>query len=105
MSVATIALVVALAGPAATGLVLTRILADLRDVRKAWARTEMTGLDHGLRLTVTEKHVADLKRGARELSAVVGMIDRDVQDMTGAETVDHEARCLGCRACMRGDCD
>lgn len=105
MSVITIGLIATLACNAATALVLTRILADLRDVRKAWARTEMTGLDHGLRITVAEKHVSDLKRGVRELSTVVGMIDRDVQDMTGAESVDHEARCLGCRACMRGDCN
>lgn len=105
MSVTTIGLIAALWCNAATALVLTRILADLRDVRKAWARIEASDLDHGLRLTVAEKHVADLKRGARELSTVVGMIDRDVQDMTGAESVDHEARCLGCRACMRGDCN
>lgn len=109
MSVATIALVVALAGPAATGLVLTRILADLRDVRKAWARTEMTGLDHGLRITVAEKHVSDLKRGARELSTVVGMIDQDVQELSAGKYPgsddDHEARCLGCGACMKGDCN
>lgn len=108
MSVTTIALVAALACNAATALVLTRMLADLRDVRKAWARTEMTGLDHGLRITVAEKHVSDLKRGARELSTVVGMIDRDVQELNEGKhegsADDHEVRCLGCRACMRGDC-
>lgn len=101
----TICLIVALACNAATAFVLLQVQAQLRDLRKAWIRIEASDLDHGLRLTVAEKNVKDLRRGVRELSTVVGMIDRDVQDMTGAEPVDHEARCLGCRACMRGDCN
>lgn len=109
MSVITIGVIAALACNTATALVLTRILADLRDVRKAWARTEMTGLDHGLRITVAEKHVADLRRGARELSTVVGMIDQDVQELNEGKYPgsgdDHEARCAGCGLCMRGDCN
>lgn len=109
MSVTTIGIIAALACNAATGLVLARILADLRDVQKAWVRTEASGLDHGLRLTVLEKQVKDMRAGVRELSATVGMIDRDVQDMTNGQYDgsgdDHEARCLGCTACMRGDCN
>lgn len=109
MSVATIALVVALAGPAATALVLTRILADLRDVRKAWSKTELSALDYGLRLTVVEKRMREMQAGVRELSRAVGMIDQDVQELNqgkypGSDD-DHEARCLGCSACMRGDCN
>lgn len=109
MSVTTIGVIVALACNAATGLVLTRILVDLRDLRKAWVRVEASDLDHGLRLTVVEKHIKDMRTGTRELSRTVGMIDRDVRDLmsdacSGSDD-DHEARCLGCRACMRGDCN
>lgn len=109
MSVTTIGVIVALACNAATGLVLTRILVDLRDLRKAWVRVEASDLDHGLRLTVVEKQVREMRTGVRELSRTVGMIDQDVQDLNegkypGSDD-DHEARCLGCRACMRGDCN
>lgn len=109
MSVTTIGVIAALACNAATGLVLTRILVDLRDLRKAWVRVEASDLDHGLRLTVVEKQVREMRTGVRELSEVVGMIDQDVQDLNegkypGSDD-DHEARCLGCRACMRGDCN
>lgn len=94
---------------AATALVLLQVQAQLRDLRKAWIRIEASDLDHGLRLTVAEKNVKDLRRGVRELSTVVGMIDRDVQELTSGAHAgsgdDHEARCLGCAACMRGDCN
>ena len=80
-----------------------------RDLRKAWAKTEVSSLDRGLRLTVVEKQVREMRTGVRELSEVVGMIDQDVQDLNGdkysGSDDDHEARCLGCRACMRGDCN
>lgn len=109
MSVTTIGVIAALASNAATGLVLARILADLRDVQKAWVRIEASDLDHGLRLTVTEKQIKDMRTGVRELSRTVGMIDRDVQNLNGGKYPgsddDHEARCLGCAACMRGDCN
>ena len=109
MSVTTISLIVALACNAATALVLLQVQAQLRDLRKAWIRIEASDLDHGLRLTVAEKNVKDLRRGVRELSTVVGMIDRDVQELTSGAYAgsgdDHEARCLGCTACMRGDCN
>ena len=108
MSVTTIGVIVALWCNAATGLVLLQVQAQLRDLRKAWVRIEASDLDHGLRLTVAEKQIKDMRTGARELSRTVGMIDRDVQELTnGAYTGsgdDHEARCLGCSACMRGDC-
>nr|DAS73456.1 MAG TPA: 4Fe-4S dicluster domain protein [Caudoviricetes sp.] len=108
MSVTTIGVIVALWCNAATALVLLQVQAQLRDLRKAWARIEASDLDHGLRLTVAEKNVKDLRRGARELSTVVGMIDRDVQELNDGKypgsAGDHEARCLGCSACVRGDC-
>lgn len=109
MSVTTACLIAALACNAATGLVLTRILVDLRDLRKAWVRVEASDLDHGLRLTVVEKQIKDMCTGTRELSRTVGMIDLDVRDLMSdacpGSDDDHEARCLGCRACMRGDCN
>lgn len=93
----------------ATALVLLRVQVQVRDLRKAWAKTEVSSLDRGLRLTVVEKQVREMRTGVRELSEVVGMIDQDVQDLndgkySGSDD-DHEARCLGCRACMRGDCN
>ena len=108
MSVTTIGVIVALACNAATALVLLQVQAQLRDLRKAWVRIEASDLDHGLRLTVVEKQVREMRAGVRELSEVVGMIDQDVQDLNDGKYPgsddDHEARCLGCRACMRGDC-
>lgn len=93
----------------ATALVLLRVQAQLRDLRMAWVRIEASDLDHGLRLTVVEKQIKDMRAGVRELSATVGMVDRDVQELTNGAYAgsgdDHEARCLGCRACMRGDCN
>lgn len=93
----------------ATALVLLRVQVQVRDLRKAWAKTEVSSLDRGLRLTVVEKQVREMRTGVRELSEVVGMIDQDVQDLNGGKYSgsddDHEARCLGCRACMRGDCN
>ena len=93
----------------ATALVLLWIQVQLRDLRKAWARSEVSRLDRGLRLTVAEKQIKDMRTGVRELSATVGMIDRDVQQLTNGAYAgagdDHEARCLGCSACMRGDCN
>lgn len=93
----------------ATALVLLRVQVQLRDLRKAWAKTEVSALDHGLRLTVVEKQVRETRAGVRELSALVGTIDQDVQELNGDKYPgsgnDHEARCLGCRACMRGDCN
>lgn len=93
----------------ATALVLLRVQVQVRDLRKAWAKTEVSGLNRGLRLTVVEKQVKDMRAGVRELSALVGVIDRDVQELNEGEypgsSDDHEARCLGCRACMRGDCN
>ena len=109
MSVITIGVIVALWCNAATGLVLLQVQAQLRDLRKAWARIEASDLDHGLRLTVAEKQIKDMRTGARELSRTVGMIDRDVQELNDGKYPgsgeDHEARCLGCSACMRGDCN
>ena len=109
MSVTTIGVIVALACNAATALVLLQVQAQLRDLRKAWVRIEASDLDHGLRLTVAEKQFKDMRAGVRELSALVGVIDRDVQELNDGEypgsSDDHEARCLGCRACMRGDCN
>lgn len=93
----------------ATMLVLAWTQAQLRDLRKAWAKSEVSSLDRGLRLTVIEKQVKEMRTGVRELSALVGAIDRDVQDLNDGKYPgsddDHEARCLGCRACMRGDCN
>lgn len=92
----------------ATALVLLWVQAQLRDVRKAWSKTELSDFDHGLRLTVVEKRLREMQAGVRELSTVVGMIDRDVQELNDGKypgsAGDHEARCLGCTACMRGDC-
>lgn len=108
MSVTTIGVIVALWCNAATALVLLQVLAQLRDLRKAWVRIEASDLDHGLRLTVAEKQFKDMRAGVRELSRTVGMIDRDVQELNDGKYPgggdDHEARCLGCSACMRGDC-
>lgn len=108
MSVITIGVIVALACNAATALVLLQVQAQLRDLRKAWVRIEASDLDHGLRLTVTEKQFKDMRAGVRELSRTVGMIDQDVQELNDGKypgsAGDHEARCLGCSACMRGDC-
>jgi len=109
MSVTTIGVIVALACNAATALVLLQVQAQLRDLRKAWARIEASDLDHGLRLTVVEKQVRETRAGVRELSRAVGMIDQDVQELNEGKYPgsgdDHEARCLGCAACMRGDCN
>ena len=81
---------------------------QLRDLRKAWAKSEVSSLDRGLRLTVVEKQVRETRAGVRELSRTVGMIDQDVQELTNGAYAgsgdDHETRCLGCTACMRGDC-
>lgn len=92
----------------ATALVLVWVQVQLRDLRKAWAKSEVSGLDRGLRLTVVEKQVREMRTGVRELSRTVGMIDRDVQELNDGKYPgggdDHEARCLGCSACMRGDC-
>lgn len=108
MSVTTIGVIVALWCNAATALVLLQVLAQLRDLRKAWVRIEASDLDHGLRLTVAEKQFKDMRAGVRELSRTVGMIDQDVQELNDGKYPgsgdDHEARCLGCSACMRGDC-
>lgn len=108
MSVTTIGVIVALWCNAATGLVLLQVQAQLRDLRKAWVRIEASDLDHGLRLTVVEKQARETRAGVRELSRTVGMIDRDVQELTNGAYAgsgdDHETRCLGCTACMRGDC-
>ena len=108
MSVITIGVIVALACNAATALVLLQVQAQLRDLRKAWVRIEASDLDHGLRLTVAEKQFKDMRAGVRELSRTVGMIDQDVQELNDGKYPgsgdDHEARCLGCSACMRGDC-
>lgn len=92
----------------ATALVLVWVQAQLRDLRKAWAKSEVSGLDRGLRLAVVEKQVREMRAGVRELSRTVGMIDQDVQELNDGKYPgsgdDHEARCLGCSACMRGDC-
>ena len=93
----------------AAALVLVWVQAQLRDLRKAWAKSEVSGLDRGLRLTVVEKQVKDMRAGVRELSRTVGMIDRDVQDLNEGKypgsSDDHEARCAGCGLCARGDCN
>lgn len=93
----------------ATALVLVWIQVQLRDLRKAWAKSEVSSLDRGLRLTVVEKQVRETRTGVRELSRTVGMIDRDVQELNADKypdsNGDHEAYCFGCSACMRGDCD
>ena len=92
----------------AAALVLVWVQAQLRDLRKAWAKSEVSGLDRGLRLTVVEKQVREMRAGVRELSRTVGMIDQGVQELNDGKYPgsgdDHEARCLGCSACMRGDC-
>lgn len=92
----------------ATMLVLVWVQAQVRDVRKAWSKTELSALDYGLRLTVVEKRLREMQAGVRELSRTVGMIDQDVQELNDGKYPgsddDHEARCLGCSACMRGDC-
>lgn len=108
MSVTTIGVIVALWCNVATALVLVGVQVQLRDLRKAWAKSEVSSLDRGLRLTVVEKQVRETRAGVRELSRTVGMIDQDVQELNGGKypgsAGDHEARCLGCSACMRGDC-
>lgn len=92
----------------ATMLVLAWVQVQLRDVREAWSKTELSALDYELRLTVVEKRLREMQAGVRELSRTVGMIDRDVQELNeGAcpgSSDDHEARCAGCRLCARGDC-
>lgn len=93
----------------ATALVLLWVQAQLRDVRKAWSKTELSDFDHGLRLTVVEKRLREMQAGVRELSRTVGMIDRDVQELNEGKypgsSDDHEARCAGCGLCARGDCN
>lgn len=109
MSVTTIGVIVALWCNVATALVLMWAQVQLRDLRKAWAKSEVSALDRGLRLTVLEKQVRETRAGVRELSRTVGMIDQDVQELNDGKypgsAGDHEARCLGCSACMRGDCN
>ena len=109
MSVIEMCVAICIAYNVATTLVLAWVQVQLRDLRKAWAKTEVSALDRGLRLTVVEKQVREMRTGVRELSEVVGMIDQDVQDLNDGKYPgsddDHEARCLGCRACMRGDCN
>lgn len=108
MSVIEMCIAVRIVCNIATMLVLVWVQAQVRDARKAWSKTELSDFDHGLRLTVVEKRLREMQAGVRELSATVGMIDRDVQELNGGKypgsADDHEARCLGCRACMRGDC-
>ena len=109
MSVTTIGVIVALWCNVATALALMWVQVQLRDLRKAWTRHEVSRLDRGLRLTVVEKQVKDMRAGVRELSRTVGMIDRDVQELNEGKYPgsgdDHEARCAGCGLCMRGDCN
>ena len=52
-----------------------------------------------------------LRDSCKDLSEVVGSIDRDVSEMSRTidypldyETSDHEDACLGCGRCMKGDC-
>lgn len=56
-----------------------------------------------------------LRDSCKDLSEVVGSIDRDVLEMSRTadcpvdypldyETSDHEDACLGCGRCMKGDC-
>lgn len=108
MSVIETCVVVCIVCNIATMLVLAWVQAQLWDVRKAWSKTELSALDYELRLTVVEKRLREMQAGVRELSRTVGMIDRDVQELNeGAcpgSSDDHEARCAGCRLCMRGDC-
>lgn len=108
MSVIETCVVVCIVCNIATMLVLAWVQAQLWDVRKAWSKTELSALDYGLRLTVIEKRLREMQAGVRELSRTVGMIDRDVQDLNEGKcpgsSDDHEARCAGCRLCMRGDC-
>lgn len=109
MSVIETCIVVCIVCNIATMLVLAWTQAQLWDLRKAWTRHEVSRLDRGLRLTVVEKQVKDMRAGVRELSRTVGMIDRDVQELNEGKYPgsgdDHEARCLGCSVCMRGDCN
>ena len=109
MSVIEVCIVACIVCNIATALVLVWVQVQLRDLRKAWAKSEVSSLDQGLRLTVVEKQVRETRAGVRELSRTVGMIDRDVQELTNGAYAgsgdDHEARCLGCAACVRGDCN
>lgn len=109
MSVIETCIAVCIVCNLATMLVLVWAQVQLRDVRKAWSKTELSTLDYGLRLTVVEKRLREMQAGVRELSRTVGMIDRDVQGLNDGKYPgsddDHEARCLGCAACMRGDCN
>lgn len=109
MSVIEVCIVACIVCNIATALVLVWVQVQLRDLRKAWAKSEVSSLDRGLRLTVVEKQVRETRAGVRELSRTVGMIDRDVQELTNGAYAgsgdDHEARCLGCAACVRGDCN
>ena len=109
MSVIETCIVVCIVCNIATMLVLAWTQAQLRDLRKAWAKSEVSSLDRGLRLTVVEKQVKEMRTGAHNLSRTVGMIDRDVQELNegkySGSADDHEARCAGCGLCMRGDCN
>lgn len=109
MSVIEVCIVACIVCNIATALVLVWVQVQLRDLRKAWAKSEVSSLDRGLRLTVVEKQVRETRAGVRELSRTVGMIDRDAQELTNGAYAgsgdDHEARCLGCAACVRGDCN
>lgn len=109
MSVIEVCIVACIVCNIATALVLVWVQVQLRDLRKAWAKSEVSSLDRGLRLTVVEKQVRETRAGVRELSRTVGTIDRDVQELTNGAYAgsgdDHEARCLGCAACVRGDCN
>lgn len=90
-------------------LVLAWVQAQLRDVREAWSKTELSAIDYELRLTVVEKRLREMQAGVRELSRTVGMIDQDVQELNDGKYPgsddDHEAKCAGCRLCARGDCN
>ena len=115
MSVATIAFVAALA-------------AALMDVTMTFSLHNRVKLLEGmvddlsveqLSLRINAKATRDslraLRDSCKDLSEVVGSIDRDVSEMSRTadcpvdypldyETSDHEDACLGCGRCMKGDC-
>lgn len=78
-------------------------------------RLESEQLSLRINAKATRDSLHALRDSCKDLSEVVGSIDRDVSEMSRTadcpvdypldyETSDHEDACLGCGRCMKGDC-
>lgn len=78
-------------------------------------RLEFEQLSLRINAKATRDSLHALRDSCKDLSEVVGSIDRDVSEMSRTadcpvdypldyETSDHEDACLGCGRCMKGDC-